>query len=214
MSFHSESSLFVLSFGEKVVELAGRPIFMTGPIVSLSQDCSLVMMDIDSEEKPRPGAYSDNRAYDFPASTSWMLSNCHNPWAPWYTYATHGIIIEDDSMRRSDEEIAELQKQVARLRAKYERLIENDELTLKTGCDRVFIVRIPDMVKICTNRDIPEYYCPKAEALLKSNATECYAVEFYKRSSYKPVKMLFFINGNNTTIDECVAQIAEYINFE
>ena len=214
VSFQSESSLFVFSFGEKVEELAGRPIFMAGPIISLSKDCSLVMMDIDSAEKPRPGAYSDNRAYDFPASTSWMLSNCHYPWAPWYIYATHGIIMEDDSMKRSDKEIAELQKQVARLRAKYERLIENDELTRKSGCDRVFIVRIPDMVKICTNRDIPEYYCPKTEALLKTNATECYAVEFYKHSSYEPVKMLFFINGNNTTIDECVSQMAECIKFE
>ncbi len=172
------------------------------------------MMDIDSAEKPRPRAYSNNRAYDFPASTSWMLSNCHYPWAPWYIYATYGIIMEDDSMKRSDEEIAELQKQVARLRGKYERLIEKDELTRKAGCDRVFIVRIPDMVKICTNRDIPEYYCPKAEALLKSNATECYGVEFYKHSSYEPLKMLFFINGNNTTIDECVSQMAEYIKFE
>lgn len=214
VSFQSESPVFVFSFGEKVEELAGRPIFMAGPIVSLSQDCSLVMMDINSVEKPRPGAYSDDRAYDFPASTAWMLSNCHYPWAGWYIYATSGIDIGDDSMRRTDEEIVALQKQVARLRTKHERLIENDELTRKVGCDRVFIVRIPDMVKICTNRDVPDYYCPKAEAMLKTNATECYGVEFYKRSSFEPVKMLFFINGNNTTIDECVAKMAGYIRFE
>ena len=214
VSFQSEGSLFVFSFGERVEEVAGCPIFMAGPIVNLSEDCSLVMMDINSAEKPRPEAYSDNRAYDVPASTAWMLSNCSYPWAPWYIYATRGIDMGDDSMKRSDEEIAALQKQVARLRAKYERLIENDELTRKIGCDRVFIVRIPDMVKICTNRDVPEYYCSNAEAMLKANATECYGVEFYKHSSYEPLKMLFFINGNNTTIDECVAKMAEYVRFE
>ena len=49
---------------------------------------------------------------------------------------------------------------------------------------------------------------------LKSGATECYGVEFYKKSSIDALQMLFFINGDKTSIDECVADMAEYINFE
>ena len=49
---------------------------------------------------------------------------------------------------------------------------------------------------------------------LKSNATQCYGVEFYRKANYWPLKMLFFINANEISIDECVADMAEYIKFE
>lgn len=48
---------------------------------------------------------------------------------------------------------------------------------------------------------------------LKSGATECYGVEFYKKSSIDALQMLFFINGDKTSINDCVADMAEYINF-
>jgi hypothetical protein len=49
---------------------------------------------------------------------------------------------------------------------------------------------------------------------LKSGATECYGVEFYKKSSIDALQMLFFINGDKTSINDCVSLLAEYIKFE
>ena len=86
-------------------------------------------------------------------------------------------------------------------------MYKNTDLNRKTDSDVVSIVRIPNLETVVSNSE-------KMDSELKSNATECYGVEFYKHSSYEPVIMLFFINGNRTTIDECVDKMAEYIKFE
>ena len=75
-------------------------------------------------------------------------------------------------------------------------------------------MRIPNIGKIRGGVYQDEYPFAVVIEDLKSGATECYGVEFYKKSSIDALQMLFFINGDKTSIDECVADIAEYINFE
>ena len=70
------------------------------------------------------------------------------------------------------------------------------------------------MERVTTQLVSSEVSHQKIEAELKENATECYGVEFYNNTSHTTFIMLFFINGNNATIDECVAKIAEYVKFE
>lgn len=213
VDFQTESHFATITFGEQVTEVCGLPGMNVGPIVKLSEYCSVIMMDAETVEKPRPESFPKRRTYNFPAATSWMLNNCDTPWAEWYINNNHGVIIEDEE-KLTEEEQATLHEKVSVLRVKNERCIKSTELTQNINCDRVFIVRIPNIEKVGTHRSLPEYACPKLDAELKAAATECYGVEFYKYSAFIPFRMLFFINGSNTTIDECVTKMADYILFE
>lgn len=122
--------------------------------------------------------------------------------------------MDDDSGKLSASQLAELQKKVSALRAEHELCYVNGDLTEKVNCDRVFIVRIPNIGKIRGGVYQDEYPFAGVIEDLKSGATECYGVEFYKKSSIDALQMLFFINGDKISIDECVADMAEYINFE
>ena len=204
----------VIRFGE-YDSIAGAPIFCAdAPIVKLSKHCSVVLMDMNNFQKPRPAQRNTERDYNWPVVTSYMLNNCGTPWAYWYIMGIHGVRMPDDSGRLSDAQLAELQKKVAALRTQNELCYVNGNLTEKANCDRVFIVRIPNIGKIARWRFEEESSSGDVIEELKSGATECYAVEFYKKSSIDALQMLFFINGDKISIDKCVSDMAEYINFE
>ena len=214
-SIEKESSLR-FEFGKTLDEFPTIPIFYGGFIVELSQDCSVVMMDIKNVEKPRAESYPKEREYETPEARGWMLNNCETPWAGWYINNFRGV--RDDKSTNEQKEfdwvkplpedkLLALQEKVTQLTELYVVMHKNTGLTRKSNCDVVSVVRIPNLeTVVCDSKNI--------DSELKANATECYGVEFYKHSSYETLKMLFLINGNNTTIDECVAKMAEYIRFE
>lgn len=204
----------VIRFGE-YDNYAGAPIFHADAhIVELSKHCSVVMMDMNNFQKPRPAHRSTELDYNWPVVTSYMLNNCGTPWARWYIMGSRGVRMDDDSGRLSAAQLANLQKKVAALRAKNELCYVNGDLTEKVNCDRVFIVRIPNIGKIGHLMFEEESSFDGVIEGLKSGATECYGVEFYKKSSIDALQMLFFINGDKTSINDCVSLLAEYIKFE
>ena len=202
----------VIAFGDSYPNL-GAAGFVIGPTVKLNTNCSVVMMDIEMQGKPRPAHMPAPRDYTFAHTAAWMLNNCGEPWAYFYIYNIRGVRNED-SVGPSPEELRAIQEKVDALRAKYERCIEDGEMVEKMNCDRAFIVRIPDIEKIGKNPEFAELLPPGYIEALKSNATQCYGVEFYRKANYWPLKMLFFINADEISIDECVADIAGYIKFE
>lgn len=202
----------VICFGDSYPNL-GAAGFVIGPTVKLNKNCSVVMMDIEMQGKPRPAHMPAPRDYTFAHTAAWMLNNCGEPWAYFYIYNIRGVRNED-SVGPSPEELRVMQEKVDALRAKYERCIEDGEMIEKMNCDRAFIVRIPDIEKIGKNPEFAGLLPPGYLEALKSNATQCYGVEFYRKANYWPLKMLFFINADEISIDECVADIAGYIKFE
>lgn len=213
--FQSESSSFVFTFGDMLKNFPTLPTFEAGAIVKLSENCSVVIMDVASLQRVRPEAHPENYDYTIPAATGWMLSNCDTPSAGWYINNIKGVKGAEGGFKElTKEELQKLQDKVSALRQENERCIENSDLTQTINCDRLFVVRIPDIAKVGTHRPLPELSCPKVETVLKANATECYGVEFYKKSSFLPLRMLFFINGNVVTIDDCIKQMADIIKFE
>lgn len=211
-----EESSLRFEFGKTLDEFPTTPIFYGGFIVEFSEDCSAVVMDIKNMKKPRAESYPKDREYETPEARGWMLNNCETPWAGWYINNFRGVRNDkstneqkkDDWMQPLPEDkLSALQEKVSKLTELHVVMYKNTDLNRKTDSDVVSIVRIPNLETVVSNSE-------KMDSELKSNATECYGVEFYKHSSYEPVIMLFFINGNRTTIDECVDKMAEYIKFE
>ena len=207
MRFHSELPTFVLTFGESLPELPGGPIFEAGPVVSLSKDYSAVIMDADHLQKPRVESYPDHWTYT-PTATSWMLINCSTPWAGWYINNVRGVITDNPAPARSDAEIASLKEKVASLRSQYERSIEGGALVEKSNCDRIYITKIPHLDKV------ENMFSPAIVKTLRSGMTECYAVEFFKRSVYGSLVMVLFVDSARKSIDDCIAELAEFIRFD
>lgn len=202
----------VICFGDSHPEL-GPAGFVVGPTVKLNEHCSVVMMEMEMQSKPHPAHLPEPCDYTFAKVSAWMLNNCGEPWAPFYIYNIRGVL-NDNVAIPSEEEQRAMQERADALRVEYECCIEEGEVLEKTNCDRLFIVRIPDIAKIGTNPDFAHLVMPGYIENLKSGATQCYGVEFYRKANYWPLKMLFFINADEISIDECVADIAEYIKFE
>ena len=93
-------------------------------------------------------------------------------------------------------------------------MLENHELTQTTNCHRIYIVELPNVKNIEAHNRHTGIPCSKTITDLAAKAAKCYSVEFCKQTACEPLIMLFFINNSNTPIEECVAQIAQYIRFE
>ena len=169
----------ILSFGDNH-PLLGCAAYLFGPTVKLNEHCRVAMMDIENVSKPRPLHRPAPHDYTFAQTSSWMLNNCGEPWAFFYIYDIRGVR-DDNAVRPSPEELRAMQEKADSLRAKYERCVEEGDLVEKTNCDRVFIVRIPDIEKIGTNPDFAPFLSTEYVEALKSNATQCYGVEFYRK---------------------------------
>lgn len=213
LEFITEQSFPVFTFGEMENEISALPTFEAGPILKLSEDCSVIMMSVDNIKKPRPDSYPKERDYNIPSSTAYMLNNCGTIWAKWLIDNSGGVIDENVKNRFTSAEQDSIREKISILRSQNERCIKKNEITKSVGCDRIFIVRIPDIQKVGTHRPLPELSCPNLDAGLKEKFNGCYCIEFYKESSYEPLKMLFFIDEKQTTIDESILKIADYLKF-
>lgn len=213
MDFHSDIDIpfITITFGDLLDDFPTNPIFEGGPIVKPSNNCSIIMMNIDLEKKVDT-EHENKKDYSVPVSTEWMLNNCYTPWAEWYIEGVYGVRMKADQKQSgfrdlTEEERADLKERVRNLRLMYERSIENSEITNKINCDKIFIVRIPNLCNVSSIIN-SEYV-----DLIKNDATECYGVEFYKQSIGKSFKMLYFINGDKTTIYKSIKKISRYIRF-
>lgn len=203
----SDTGFVVFTFGKMLEELPTNPIFECRAIVKESNDCYAL---IESLPIIKP-SYSQNNKV--PVITGWMLNNCDTPWAQWYIENNGGVITQENTILE-EEESTLLKEKVSSLRMQYEKAIEGNEVTQKANCSRIYLVKLPYIEKVKCHNPVLGSYCPELETELKTFATECYGVEFCKNPTTRPLRMLFFINGNNTSIEECIANVAEYIRFE
>lgn len=207
----SKSDIFM--FGPMLPEFRTGPIFETGPVLNLTKDCSVVLMNVSNNNPLKPRSLNLYSPYVLPTADGWMLCNCKVPWANWYITNTGGIILSEAEKQKNsgfkeltEKERVELQEQVSELRSKYEYSIENSELNELTGCDKIFVVNIPNVDLIsCTNETI--------ETEIIDNSKECYAVEFYRSSRAVGLTTLFFIKGDKS-IDDYVKLFGKYVKFE
>lgn len=213
LEFYMADPFLTFTFGNPVEELPGGPIMEAGPVARLSDNCTVVLMNAALSGKDRADMHMKEKV-DFygPVATAWMLINCHKPWAGYYIYNDgHGGVILDKPVEgkktRTAEEFEALRKEVASLRSQYERNIENSALNTKFNCDRVSIVRIPDIDKV------GNMMAPEKDAGIKAGATECYGVELFQWSTGQRIPMLFFIHGQKVSIDACLAKMAKYMQF-
>ena len=207
-SQYGDGGMFTFTFAENRVSslsISGSPILVAGPLAELSEGCTVVLPSLEHVQKPNPEHRPPQGEYDMPRASAFMLDNCETESAHWVINDIYGIV--------RPEETAALQEKCRALREMNERRFEDGVLVEKTNSDLVFIVRLPYIEKV-TSAAISSPSCPEIDERLHARAKECYAVEFYKRSSYDPLEMLFFIDTDKTTIDECVSMMAGYVRFE
>lgn len=203
--------VYIFTFGESYNGIAGLPMFEGKAIVTLSEQNKAVIMDLSRVQSQSSKSNDNRKRYYIPGVTSWMLNNCDAPWAMWYINNAGGVITEDDK-KLSEEEQAVLKRLVSDLRTKHERQTKDKKLAERVNCNSITIVAIPNIDNIEVNKFDPNLPNTAIKEKLMKNGTRCYAVEFYKQSVQNPLQMLFFID-ESTTIDDCVAEMAEYIRF-
>ena len=230
MSFpeKNELSLDFLTFGEEYQGIPGVPIFFYGPSIQLSENCTVLMLqpgegsrraayikrDPPSEQgsspitidiRPTP---TDNKKA-FKPGLSWMLINCGMPWKPdFYNSVTPPESEQADLLAL--EKLEEQKEKMESLREKYETHLEHNDLTEKANCDEIILVRIPHLEKI-------RYYAmandESVDVLIQTKATTCYNVCLHEHSPYWEINMLFFLEETQTTIEDCLTKMLDWIRF-
>lgn len=198
-----ETAPYELSFifGDKK-HFLGAPVFEGGAILRLSEDYTIVMMDLMTLEQ-HGNAYAYNPEY-FPIVTSWMLKLCGTHWLKWYIEGDGGVI-NDGHKPLSEKEREETKKKIRQLRKKYEMQINDDSLLEKTNSSMIYVTRLPEPEKIlCLNQ--------KYDAYFKSHTKKCYGIEFYKEGRRDAVRMLVFAN-NSKSVKKILSNIASCIRF-
>lgn len=218
VTYNEKASMYhYFYFGSRLKDFPSLPLFPGGPVVRLTDGCKIVMYDLfNNNTRPQKGGTTiDN--YVTPLD-GYMLNNCGVPWENWYLTNTGGVILDDRTKlsrfplkwnRRKEESTREKALEKAnKLRSEYVRTISGTAWTKRINCDRIYIVRIPHLDKV---------HCgdSKLNQTLKSNATECYGVDFFRADRYCGVTMLFFVNTKaGKTIDDYIDMMSRYISFD
>ena len=196
-------------------EFQSSPKFYYDPIINLTANCNVVLMDVINQKQAHYDIGQLVVNY-YPDAVSWMLKNCDLPWDRW-SYTPPGGLFSEADMQKTEnkllktpieQERAEMIKKANSLRLKYEQTIEHNELTEKTNCSVIYVVKIPNMERvICTDESLSKR--------LKKNSTDCYGVEFHNSSTHIGLKMLlFFDDKEGKTIGDYLEQLSQYIRFE
>lgn len=203
-------------FGPMLPEFRTLPIFESGPVVQLTEHCQVLLMTLAYQQKPRPESYPLVRPGYVPPVDGWMLNNCKVPWANWYLTNTGGVVIKDvseEEKREAEETRLEAVRKAQEMRAKYETTVSDTVLLNQVNCNSIYIAQLPNIETIqCSDQALIAN--ESLNQRLKKDCTSCYAVEFYKSSSFIGFDMIFFISGQeNKTITDYVALLAKYLNF-
>lgn len=195
--------------------LQSSPKFYYVPIINLTANCNVVLMDVINQKQAHYDIGQLVVNY-YPDAVSWMLKNCDLPWDRW-SYTPPGGLLREADMQKTEnkllktpteQERAEMIKKANLLRLEYEQTIEHNELTEKTNCSVIYVVKIPNMERvICTDESLSKR--------LKKNSTDCYGVEFHNSSTHIGLKMLLFFNDKeNKTIGNYLYLLSQYLEFE
>ena len=193
------SKMRVFQFASMRQSGGNIPIFEAGPIITLDDNCVLLMSSVRFASKPKPDHEVPIDEYTISrhgaSFTSELLNNCGLPWF----HIDHEPSVLNNK---------ELMEKINATKQKYIRMHANDRLTQITNSDKVFITQIPNMKKVkCEVGSVTRQ--------VKKNATDCYGLEFYRADRYHAVEMLLFVNSKGgKTIDDYVEQISGYINFD
>lgn len=196
-------------------EILSSPKFYYGSVINLTANCYVVMMDVLNQKQAHYDIGQLVVNY-YPDAVSWMLKNCDLPWGRWSYTPPGGLLSKTDMQKEenkplktpSKQERIEMIKKANSLRLEYEQTIEQNELTEKTKCSVIYVVKIPNMERItCTDESLSNR--------LKKNSTDCYGVEFHKSSTHIGLKMLLFLNNKEgKTIGDYLYLISQYFEFE
>ena len=220
-----------LTFGEEYQGIRGVPIFFNGPSIQLSPNCTVLMLK-PGESSRRAAAIkryppsekggirtdisfrntpTDNKKA-FKPGISWMLINCGMPWKPDFYNSVTPLESEQADLLAL-EKLEEQKKKMESLREKYETHLEHNDLTEKANCDEIILVRIPHLEKIRYYAMAKDRYDESVDVLIQTKATTCYNVCLHEHSPYWEINMLFFLDETQTTIEDCLTKMLDWIRF-
>ncbi|MBR3478406.1 MAG: hypothetical protein IKH43_04845 [Bacteroidaceae bacterium] len=180
-------------------EMAKGPVgyLPGGPVVTIDNYCKLIIEEMDTAEiaKARKKGvtlyFSEHHEAYF---RSFMLENIGLPW--FHIDHEPSVLNNKELMEKIND--ATKRNVITHI---------DDKLTKKTNSDRVYVVRIPDIDKVwCED--------PSLQQQLKTNATDCYGLEFYRADRPRMAMLLFINSKGGKTIDDYVEQISGYIKFD
>ena len=194
------------------------PNFEGGVFIRLDEGCYVIMEGLSHAQKPRPESYppidENTIKHHRSAFDGRMLNNCGLPWFH---------IDHEPSVLNNQE----LMKKIEDARSKYILFSENSKLQKQTNSDRVYIVEIPYLDKICCGVD----FLLRDSAIIASGkhsnietlnneiwgkCDKCFGVDFYRADRYTSVSMLVFIDSKHITlsIEQIADQLSHYIYFD
>lgn len=216
-----ESQDLTISFPEKWVAMPnpkgfqyftfgpqGRisPIFEYEPIVKLSKSCTLVLEFKMASRKFELLPDSIRPRSDYGKfgifGLDMLLGNLEMP-----------SLAEIHHNRNSNKKI---KQEIDDLTTKYARIVTHGKTIKRAHCEEISILQIPHMEKLTVHKNAGAIvdFNPGFE----SENMQCYAVSFTTTfpisNQFASVRMLFFIDGNKTTIDKCIEKTAKHIRFE
>ena len=184
--------------------------FMGGAVVRFSNDFLLFVADQTDEDRVDP-RYEDKRMLlpenHRPYGEGLLHTNMNLP--PFYDY--HNIL-ENTEDKKERKAIIKRQRMNSKLRRKYVRVMHDNELTQRVGCDFIDIVRLPNLKQVVCSR------CDDLHESLHSipkNINRCYIVNFCRLDRYRPMAFMVFCNSNKgKSLDDYVEQISHYVRFD
>ena len=180
-------------------EMAKGPVgyLPGGPVVTIDNNCKLIIEELDTAEiaKVRKRGvtlyFSEHHEAYF---RDFMLENIGLPW--FHIDHEPSVLNNKELMEKIND--ATKRNVITHI---------DDKLTKKTNSDRVYVVRIPDIDKVwCEDLSLQQQ--------LKTNATDCYGLEFYRADRPRMAMLLFINSKGSKTIDDYVEQISGYIKFD
>lgn len=201
------------------------PKFPVGPIVKLTHDCTIILVEKNNHEKPaKSGIPTIDEYYAnhyFSNLESLVLNNCELPSSNSYYANSTGIILtnkdkekiaksQGKTLKAMEHERQEIINAAELCLKKHVRKVYNTEQNKTSNSDCIYIVHFPNSKKIsCTNKST---YIEK----VISSSTDCYGIEFFRADRYNSfVGMLVFLDSKGgKTINDYVEMICHYLQFK
>ncbi|MBO5915571.1 MAG: hypothetical protein J6Q25_01530 [Bacteroidales bacterium] len=178
-----------------------NPIFEYEPLVKLSKHCTIALEfkhALRKTTKPRNKDHALTNLAENPFGDGFLMLNLSRP-----NELNNPAVIKKKS--------SEVET--------YSRVIGKGKAIKLTHCEVISIVEIPQLanIKVHKHRSKREAIVESFQPGFESDNLHCYAVCFQATSAESTpadIRMIFFIDGNKTSIDKCIAKAAKYIKFD